>query len=113
MIVPVTFRLLVKPVDLLDVDAAWASAKKAGLDLSGTEKERKREQNAIDRGTVLAMGPVAFKAYDTPNPLQIGDEVIYARHSGKEVTDPYGDPDEKVILLNDEDIIAIIRKETE
>lgn len=113
MIEPVTFRILIKPVDLLEVDEAWKSAKRAGLDLSGTERERKREQGGIDRGTVLGMGPVAFKAYDTPNPLQIGDEVVYARHSGKEVTDPYGDQSEKLILLNDEDIIAIIRKENE
>lgn len=110
MIEPILFRVLVKPVDILESDEAWKSAKRAGLDLSATEKEKKREQGAIDRGTVLSFGPVAFKAYDTPNPLLVGDEVIYARHSGKHVVDPYGDPADNVILLNDEDIIAIIRK---
>lgn len=113
MLKPVTFRILVKPIDILEVDETWKAAKRAGLDLSGTEKERRREQNAVDRGIVLDFGPVVFEAYNTPNPLKIGDEVIYARHAGKEVVDPYGDPAEKLIFLNDEDIVSIVRKETE
>ena len=111
MIVPVTFRILVAPVDVLEEDEQWKSAKRAGIDLSGTELELKREQNGIDKGHVVACGPTAFLAYDTPNPLQVGDLVVFARHAGKQVTDP-DDPKRKLVVINDEDVVAIIKKDS-
>ena len=103
----VTHRILVKPLDVFEEDEAYKAARRMGLDLS-LENKLKREQQAIDRGTVLSWGPTAFSDFNTENPLQVGDTVVYARHSGKEIEDK----DIKYVVLNDEDIVAIIREDS-
>lgn len=108
MIEPTTFRIVVKPFDIFEKDEAYEAAKRMGLDLS-LEKTTKREQQAVDRGTVVSFGPVAFAAYDTPNPLKVGDEILYAKHAGKEVEDIH--TKETFIIINDEDVVAIFRNE--
>lgn len=105
MIDVVTFRILVRPQAVEDVDPAYAAAKRMGLDIVGDEK--KRQQSGVDKGVVIACGPVAFKAYDVDNPLSPGDTIVYARNAGKEVTDP--ETDEKLLVINDEDVVAILR----
>lgn len=108
MIEPVTFRIVIKPFDIDETDDAYKAAKRMGLDLS-QEKTKKREQQAVDRGTVVSFGPVSFEAFNTPNPLKVGDEICYARHAGKEIEDIY--TKEKFVLINDEDVVAIFRNE--
>lgn len=69
-----------------------------------TDKERK----AVEYGTVVRVGPRAFIDYGRdPNILQKGTRVTYARYSGKEVTDTDGT---KYILVNDQDVLAIIQE---
>lgn len=105
---PVTFRIVVKPFDVQETDPTFKNAKAAGIELP-RGMEMKREQQAVDRGTVVSFGPVAFAAYNTPNPLKVGDEIVYARHAGKEVEDIY--TKEKFVVINDEDVVVIYRNE--
>ncbi len=102
----VTFRVLVKPHDVLEKDDAYAAAKRMGLDLS-LETKLGREQAAVDEGTVVSFGPTVFKDYGVDNPIKVGDVVVYAKHAGKKIVDPT----DKVeyLCINDEDVVAIIR----
>jgi co-chaperonin GroES (HSP10) len=106
MIIPVTHRILVKPVDIMDKDEHLRKAKELGLIVHKDEKDR--EQAAVDEGVVVDFGPTAFLAFDTENPLKKGDTVVYARYAGKVIVDP--DDEIKYVALNDEDVVAIITK---
>lgn len=99
----VTFKVLVKPLDVLKDEY---KTNIPGFEIAGREKDR--VQQAVDRGIVVACGPVAFKAYDVENPLKAGDTIVYAKFAGKEVIDP--ETNEKFTVLNDEDVQAILRK---
>ena len=103
----VTFRVLVKPYDVTEKDEAYKAAKRMGLDLS-LENKLNREQAAMDKGIVLDWGPTAFGDYNCDNPLTKGDEIVYAKHAGKEIEDP--ETGEKLVIINDEDVVAILRK---
>lgn len=101
MIVPLGHRLLVKPEKIEDVDDTFAKAKKAGLFIP--ELEARKEQIAVDRGTVVSMGSTAFVDFGGTPWCNIGDKVAYTRYGGKLLKDRDG---EEYIILNDEDIIA-------
>jgi co-chaperonin GroES (HSP10) len=113
MIEPVLHRLVVKQFDVTEQDNAFRTAKASGIILSGTQMDR--EQAAVDRGTVVALGPTVFQDFKADLNLQIGDDIVFARHAGKTVRDPdQTDKDQtKYIVINDEDVIAILRKKAE
>lgn len=108
MIIPVTHRILVKPVRIEDKDEAFASAKRAGIVVEHS-KEFRREQQGVDEGTVLAFGPIVFRDFGTDNPLKEGDTILYARHAGKPVKDPEN-PEIEYLVINDEDVVCILKK---
>lgn len=110
MIEPVLHRLVVKQFDVTEKDKTFQSAKAAGILLSGSQMDR--EQAAVDRGTVVSLGPTVFKDFGSEMNLVVGDEIVFARHAGKVVADPDQDPTDlsKYIVINDEDVIAILRK---
>lgn len=113
MIEPVLHRVLVKQLNVVEEDKVFKSARGAGLVLP-EEGQMKREQAAVDRGVVVAKGPTFYMdwAGADPESVKVGDEIVFARHSGKVVRDPDQAEDDKTvyILLNDEDVIAILRK---
>ena len=95
MITPLLHRVLLK---LDDVEKKTASG--IVIPESVTEKERK----AIEIGTVVAIGATAFKDFGGNDAtLVVGDRVIIARYSGKEVVDG----DIKYIVCNDDDILCL------
>lgn len=104
---PVLHRILVKPLKLDEIDKDFISAKAAGIIIP--EKEKSREQAAVDKGIVVDIGSTAFKDFGTDSPIKIGDEVAFARYGGKTIKDSATEED--YVLLNDEDIIAILTKE--
>ena len=58
------------------------------------------------RGTIVAIGPAVENTVEFEGgPLKVGDEVIYAKHSGVFVQDENG---EDLRLANDVDILARI-----
>jgi len=99
MIKPVLHRILVK--------ADPVETKTASGIIVATETEAKRYQAAADKGTVMALGSTVFKDYgENPDLVVVGDRVYYAKYAGKEVIED----GEKYILVNDEDILAIIKE---
>lgn len=99
-IVPAGHRVLVKPLPL-------EKQSKGGILLAHDE----RKEKAQIRGTVLAVGPNAWKAYDDGHAwAAVGDEVFYAQYGGYLIRDPV--TDEEFRLLNDEDVCAVVRKES-
>lgn len=104
---PILHRILVKPDAIEDKDDAFkAAARIPGFEIIKAEKER--EQAAIDTGVVVDIGATAFRDFGTESPIKVGDYVVYAKYGGKAVVDPADDV--KYVLLNDEDVIAIITK---
>lgn len=98
MILPLLHRILLK---LDDVE------KKTESGIVIPEMVTERERKAIEIGTVVAIGPTAFKDFGgAEDTLSIGDKVIIARYSGKEVKDK----DEAFIVVNDEDILCITKE---
>lgn len=97
-------RVLVKPVQLEEVDEAFAAAKRIGLEIVSTEK--KREQDAVDRGIIVQIGKTAAIDFDGDLWFGEGDEILFSRYAGKTVVDPADNT--KYIALNSEDVIAVI-----
>lgn len=63
----------------------------------------KKEQRAVEIGTVVAIGETAFKDYGgQPDLIKIGDKVVIAKYSGKEIVDK----DVEYVVINDEDILV-------
>ena len=95
-IIPILHRIVVKPDNIETIT-------EGGIILAVNEK---REQQAQEIGTVVSIGPTAFKHYGgEPTDLKIGDKVAYARYAGKVMEDT------ELVILNDEDIVAILIKE--
>lgn len=108
MIIPILHRVLVRPDKIEEKDEAFKRAKSAGIIVH--RDEASREQAAIDTGSVVSIGPTAFKDFGADTfPIAVGDSVVYARYAGKVIVDP--DTEEKFVALNDEDVIAILKKE--
>ena len=88
MIKPLADRVLIQPKE--------AETKTAsGLYIPDTAKEKPSE------GKVLAVGP---GKKDEPMEVKVGDEVIYGKYSGPEVTVD----DVKYLIVKQSDILAIL-----
>lgn len=103
MILPILHRIIVRQDKLEEKDETFKRAKSAGLIVEFDEK--KREQAAIDTGTVVKIGSTAFRDFGADSPVEIGDYVVFAKHAGKTIVDPE-DKDTVYVALNDEDIIC-------
>ncbi|MGN1215770.1 MAG: co-chaperone GroES [Candidatus Cryptobacteroides sp.] len=88
MIKPLADRVLIQPKE--------AETKTAsGLYIPDTAKEKPSE------GKVLAVGP---GKKDEPMEVKVGDEVLYGKYSGTEVTVD----DVKYLIVKQSDILAIL-----
>jgi len=105
MIKVLLHHILLKLDDATEADETYRRAKAAGIHL----ELDKREQKAVEYGTVIQVGPTAFIDYGgSPDLLKIGDRITINKYSGKEVIDSDGT---KYVIVNDQDILAIIEKE--
>lgn len=103
MIKPILHRVLVKPDNIEDADDVVRRAKASGL----LVQLDKREQAAIEVGTVILVGDTAYKEFGTTAEEQgiiPNARVFFAKYAGKSVKDG----DEKFLMLNDEDVIGVI-----
>ena len=91
---PLGDRLIVKPVEEEETTAS-------GLVLPETAKEKPQ------KGTVLAVGDGAVAEDGTRRPLDVseGDEVLYSKYGGTELT-VEGD---EVLVLRESDILAKVK----
>ena len=100
MITPCGYKILVKYQKPTEV-TEW------GFELAVDSKTKRLEKAAVDQGTIVSVGPNAWKAYDDGSPwAKVGDVVYYSRYGGMFVTDP--EDGEEYVLLNDQDINCII-----
>jgi co-chaperonin GroES (HSP10) len=69
-----------------------------------------RIKASVRNGKVIAIGPDAYNdyGYQDKKPFAIGDWVQFAKYSGSPVVDP-DEPDRRLAVLNDEDVLAIIK----
>lgn len=104
MILPLLHRIVVKPDNFKESNKDMKRAREIGLVIPELE-EMKRAQAGVDRGVVVSIGPTAYRDYNVEVPVQVGDVVNYARFSGKLIEDG----EEQFILLNDEDLLCIIK----
>lgn len=103
MIEAVGFRVVLRPDPIEEKTAS-------GIFLAVDEK---MEKGATVTGTVLHIGPEAFRSYnraagftDYVPWVKPGDRVYYARYSGKWVVDET--TKEELLVVNDEDIVGKI-----
>ena len=108
MIVPLLHRIIVRQQKLNEAHKEYQRAEALGIVIPAHE-DNKRAQAGVDKGTVVAIGPTAYRDFNTDIPVKIGDVVAFARFSGKTITDPTDD--EEYVALNDEDLVAILTKE--
>ena len=88
MIKPLADRVLIEPKE--------AETKTAsGIYIPDTAKEKPQQ------GTVLAAGP---GKKDEPMEVKVGDQVLYGKYSGTEVTVD----DKKYLIVKQSDILAIL-----
>jgi co-chaperonin GroES (HSP10) len=97
MIKPAGHRVLVKPDEVEE--------KVGSLYLAVETKERRANEQIF--GTLVAIGENAWKAFDEGKPwAKVGDRVTFAKYGGFTIEDPV--TKEKLRLLNDEDICAVV-----
>ena len=93
---PLADRLIVEPIEQEEKTAS-------GIILPETAKEKPQE------GKVLAVGPGRKDEEGERIPMDVkeGDRVLYAKYAGTEVK---LEPDKKVLILRESDILAIVEK---
>ena len=95
-------HILVKLDDATEADETYRRAKALGIHL----ELDKREQQAVEYGTVIQIGPTAFKDLGgSPDLVKVGDRVSLTKYSGKRIVDSDGS---EYLLFNDSDILAVI-----
>lgn len=112
------WRILVKPNDLDEIlqENVPEFLKESNFKVALPPQMEKMVESSTVMGTVVSVGDWAFKAYfrkvnpsdEFVCPVEVGDKVTYARHSGEAWIDP--DTKEKYVLLNDEDIHLVKTK---
>jgi co-chaperonin GroES (HSP10) len=102
MIIPDGFRVLVKQDVFEEKDEVYKSAKNSGLIL--VHDKSVRAQESVDSGVVVLLGATADKTS-----AKVGDKIVYAKFAGKKVDDPQ-DPNTVYVIINDDDICAIIKE---
>jgi co-chaperonin GroES (HSP10) len=108
MIQPCGYRVMLEVKDITEVDPVYRKAMESGLVIPKDHEEIKRQQNAVDKGKIVAIGPQAFQELGGPekNGVAVGDMAVYAKYAGKYVEDTDG---QKYLIVNDEDIVAILK----
>ena len=99
MLEVVGHRVLVKPKSL-EKEHNVGNGVKLVISYGSDEK---RHEAATMQGTVVGVGPAAWKDWGDGSPwAKIGDEIIYAQYAGKNVEDP--ETKERYVVINDEDV---------
>lgn len=106
MIIPVGHRVLVRQEKYDEHDEIFKRAKASGIEI--VKDKEVRYQASVDVGTIVSIGKTAWKDFGGEPWASTGDKVVFAKNSGKRVEDPE-DKETPYVLLNDEDVVAIIR----
>ena len=97
---PTEFKVLIKPERVGGQTAG-------GLYLP--DSARDKQQFAVDRGEIMAVGEGFFR--DLPGPIpKVGDRVIFNRYAGTLMSFDEGEGRADYRLINDKDICAILEE---
>jgi Chaperonin 10 Kd subunit. len=107
-------RVLIKPDPVKEQIEIPQALKDSKFEVVKPIELEKREEAGTEIGTVVSVGPTAFKAFDGNDPnwqpwCKAGDRVIFTRYSGKRVEDPV--TKERFFVVNDEDIQVVVTGE--
>lgn len=105
---PCGHRLLVKPYKQEEVDEIYRKHSEFMKSLTIINENKKREDASVDRGIVLAIGATAWQDFHSEPWCKVGDEILFAKFSGKFVDDP--ETGESFVILNDEDVVAVTKE---
>ena len=97
-LIPVEYKVLVKPEEVEE-------KTEGGIYIPDLLKDK--EQQAQVHGVIVAAGPMAYEDWPIPHP-EPGDRVLFARYAG--IRDIKGMDGQKYWIINDKDIIAIIKE---
>lgn len=101
-IIPTGHRLVVK--------LQKAETTSRGGIIIETEETASRANFAAQFGTVMAIGPNAFKDFGDGKPwCKTGDKVMLAKYSGVDQMDPASKDIFRII--NDEDVFAVVKED--
>jgi chaperonin GroES len=95
---PLADRVIVAPLDQEEKTAS-------GIFLPETAKEKPQE------GNVIAVGPGRWDEDGkkrVPLDVKIGDRVIFAKYSGTEFKQRENGSDQKLLILSEKDILAVV-----
>lgn len=98
-------RLLVKPLNVDDLDPTYKRAKSAGIVL--TDKDERTIEAHAEKGVLLQIGPKASEEY--MEGAKVGDVIGFTKFGGKFVKENEDDQ-EKFLIINDEDVICIFKE---
>ena len=73
-----------------------------------TDSLTRKEQAATEEGIILALGDTFGKDFGADVLPKVGDKVLFAKYAGKFIKDDDGTD---LVLLNDEDLLAIIQED--
>ena len=100
MIKPCGYYLVVKPDPVEDTIN--------GIVVS-LESSKEKEKRAQVLGTIVSIGPDAWKDYGNEPWAEVGDRVAFSKYGGKFLTDPANG--EELVVLNDNDVVAVLTEE--
>lgn len=88
-------------------DKVPEALKNVGFEVAMSGEQEKRELVGTQIGTIIGIGPMAWKAYDGKEPdwkpwAKVGDRVMFARYAGKITEDP--ETEELFLVLDDVDV---------
>lgn len=100
-------RVLIKPDPVKEQVDVPVSLKEGGFEVVMPVDLEKREAAGTQIGTVIQVGPTAWRAFDGNDAnwqpwCKAGDRVIFTRYAGKFVEDPV--TKERFMVINDEDV---------
>jgi co-chaperonin GroES (HSP10) len=101
-------RLVIKPYTIEENDKRFASAKAMGIVIP--DQDARMHQISVDRGTVLEIGPTAFKDFGGEPWCQVGDIIGYTKNAGKFIKINETD---HLLVINDEDVVAVLTEKSE
>lgn len=105
MITPLLHRVIVKQDKLEETNKDYVRAKAAGI-IIPEHDDNKRAQAGVDTGVVVAIGATAYKDFGVSPPIKVGDQIAFAKFSGKVIIDPKDN--QEYVALNDEDLVVVI-----
>lgn len=102
-------RVLVKP-DEIENKVVFRTDDGQAIEFE-LAQDRKLERASVMKGTIIEVGHLCWKDFVDDQPwCNPGDWVMYSPYAGQFITDPM--TKEKYLVMNDEDIIGTLDRET-